>query len=126
VRISVDDFGTSYSSLSYLGFPFDDEDRPVVRARSGLRPSQAIVRSIVSLGRPGVCHHRRRVETEAELSCLRAESALKDRALPVQPRARPNAEIVSCLQARADQFVPPARGAGRKRRAGGLGLSRKD
>ncbi len=36
VRISMDDFGTGYSSLSYLrSFPVrQDQDRPLVRARS--------------------------------------------------------------------------------------------
>jgi EAL domain-containing protein (putative c-di-GMP-specific phosphodiesterase class I) len=77
VRISMDDFGTGYSSLSYLrSFPFDKikVDRSFVRDVDANRDAQAIFRSIVSLGKGlGVTITAEGVETEAELSCLRAE-----------------------------------------------------
>src|SRR5436190_5950450 len=54
VRISMDDFGTGYSSLSYLrSFPFDKIkiDQSFVRDLAANPDAQAIVRSIISLGK---------------------------------------------------------------------------
>ena len=77
VRISIDDFGTGYSSLSYLrSFPFDKIkiDRSFVQDLDSNHDGQAIMRSIISLGMGlGVTITAEGVETEAELSCLRAE-----------------------------------------------------
>jgi EAL domain-containing protein (putative c-di-GMP-specific phosphodiesterase class I) len=77
MRICMDDFGTGYSSLSYLrSFPFDKIkiDQSFVRDLGANREAQAIIRSIVSLGKGlGVTITAEGVETEAELSCLRAE-----------------------------------------------------
>jgi diguanylate cyclase (GGDEF)-like protein/PAS domain S-box-containing protein len=102
VRISMDDFGTGYSSLSYLrSFPFDKIkiDQSFVRDLAGNRDAQAIVRSIVSLGIGlGVTITAEGVETEAELSCLRAEGCHEGQGF-LFSRARPNAEIVGLLQA---------------------------
>ena len=65
------------SSLSYLrSFPFDKIkiDQIFVRDLAANRDAQAIIRSIVSLGKGlGVTITAEGVETEAELSCLRAE-----------------------------------------------------
>jgi diguanylate cyclase (GGDEF)-like protein/PAS domain S-box-containing protein len=112
VRISMDDFGTGYSSLSYLrSFPFDKIkiDQSFVRGLGSNRDAQAIVRSIISLGMGlGVTITAEGVETEAELSCLRAEGCHEGQGF-LFSRARPNAEIVGLLQAqRGAEFVAPA------------------
>ncbi len=109
VRISMDDFGTGYSSLSYLrSFPFDKIkiDQSFVRDLGANRDAQAIVRSIISLGIGlGVTITAEGVETEAELSCLRAEGCHEGQGF-LFSRARPNAEIVGLLKAqRGADFV---------------------
>src|SRR5258708_4671787 len=102
VRIRWDDFGTGYSSLSYLrNFPFDKIkiDQSFVRDLGADRDAQAIVRSIISLGTGlGVTITAEGVETEAELSCLRAEGCHEGQGF-LFSRARPNAEVVSLLKA---------------------------
>jgi diguanylate cyclase (GGDEF)-like protein/PAS domain S-box-containing protein len=102
VRISMDDFGTGYSSLSYLrSFPFDKIkiDQSFVRDLGSNRDAQAIVRSIISLGIGlGVTITAEGVETEAELSCLRAEGCHEGQGF-LFSRARPNVEIVRLLRA---------------------------
>jgi diguanylate cyclase (GGDEF)-like protein/PAS domain S-box-containing protein len=102
VRISMDDFGTGYSSLSYLrSFPFDKIkiDQSFVRDLDANHDAQAIIRSIVSLGKGlGVTITAEGVETEAELSCLRAEGCHEGQGF-LFSRARPNAEIVELLRA---------------------------
>jgi diguanylate cyclase (GGDEF)-like protein/PAS domain S-box-containing protein len=102
VRISMDDFGTGYSSLSYLrSFPFDKIkiDQSFVRDLGSNRDAQAIVRSIISLGKGlGVTITAEGVETEAELSCLRAEGCHEGQGF-LFSRARPNVEIIRLLQA---------------------------
>ncbi len=105
VRISMDDFGTGYSSLSYLrSFPFDKIkiDRAFVKDLDANRDAQAIIRSIVSLGRGlGVAITAEGVESEAELHCLRAEGCREGQGY-LFSRPRPNAEIVKLLQAQCD------------------------
>ena len=102
VRISMDDFGTGYSSLSYLrSFPFDKIkiDQSFVRDLGANPDAQAIVRSIISLGKGlGVTITAEGVETEAELSCLRHEGCHEGQGF-LFSRARPNVEIVGLLQA---------------------------
>ena len=104
VRISMDDFGTGYSSLSYLrSFPFDKIkiDQSFVRDLGSNRDAQAIVRSIISLGIGlGVTITAEGVETEAELSCLRAEGCHEGQGF-LFSHARPNAEIVKLLRAQS-------------------------
>jgi diguanylate cyclase (GGDEF)-like protein/PAS domain S-box-containing protein len=111
VRISMDDFGTGYSSLSYLrSFPFDKIkiDQSFVRDLGSNREGQAIVRSIVSLGKGlGVTITAEGVETEAELSWLRAEGCHEGQGF-LFSRARPNDEIVGLLQAQVgSELVAP-------------------
>ena len=105
VRVSMDDFGTGYSSLSYLrSFPFDKikVDQSFVRGLDSNRDAQAIIRSIASLGKGlGVTITAEGVETEAELSCLRAEGCDEGQGF-LFSRARPNAEIVELLKAQCD------------------------
>jgi diguanylate cyclase (GGDEF)-like protein/PAS domain S-box-containing protein len=102
VRISMDDFGTGYSSLSYLrSFPFDKIkiDRSFVRDLGTNPEAQAIVRAIISLGAGlGVTITAEGVETEAELSCLRAEGCHEGQGF-LFSRARPNDEIIELLKA---------------------------
>jgi EAL domain-containing protein (putative c-di-GMP-specific phosphodiesterase class I) len=111
VRISMDDFGTGYSSLSYLrSFPFDKIkiDQSFVRDIGSNREAQAIIRSIVSLGKGlGVTITAEGVETEIELSCLRAEGCHEGQGF-LFSRARPNEEIVELLRAQrgADETGP--------------------
>jgi diguanylate cyclase (GGDEF)-like protein/PAS domain S-box-containing protein len=108
VRISMDDFGTGYSSLSYLrSFPFDKIkiDQSFVRDLGSNRDAQAIVRSIISLGIGlGVTITAEGVETEAELSCLRAEGCHEGQGF-LFSQARPNAEIVKLLKAQSGADV---------------------
>jgi diguanylate cyclase (GGDEF)-like protein/PAS domain S-box-containing protein len=111
VRISMDDFGTGYSSLSYLrSFPFDKIkiDQSFVRGLGSNLDAQAIVRAIISLGAGlGVTITAEGVETEDELSCLRAEGCHEGQGF-LFSRARPNAEIVGLLQAQSSaDFVAP-------------------
>ncbi|WP_315735009.1 MULTISPECIES: putative bifunctional diguanylate cyclase/phosphodiesterase [unclassified Bradyrhizobium] len=105
VRISMDDFGTGYSSLSYLrSFPFDKikVDQSFIRDLAANREAQAIVRSIVSLGKGlGVIITAEGVETEAELRCLRAEGCHEGQGY-LFSRPRPNVDIVRLLQAQRD------------------------
>jgi len=102
VRISMDDFGTGYSSLSYLrSFPFDNIkiDQSFVRDLGSNRDAQAIVRTIISLGKGlGVTITAEGVETEAELSCLRGEGCHEGQGF-LFSRARANAEIIDLLSA---------------------------
>jgi len=110
VRISMDDFGTGYSSLSYLrSFPFDKIkiDQSFVRDLGSNRDAQAIVRSIISLGKGlGVTITAEGVETEAELSCLRNEGCHEGQGF-LFSRARPNAEIVNLLKAQRGEAPEP-------------------
>ena len=111
VRISMDDFGTGYSSLSYLrSFPFDKIkiDRSFVTDLDGNVEAQAIVRSIVSLGKGlGVIITAEGVETEGELRCLRNEGCDQAQGF-LFSKARPNAEVVALLMAQRGE-APPAR-----------------
>jgi len=113
VRISMDDFGTGYSSLSYLrSFPFDKIkiDQSFVRDLGSNHDAQAIVRSIISLAFGlGVTVTAEGVETEAELSCLRAEGCHEGQGF-LFSRARPNIEITALLRAQRNaQDMPPRR-----------------
>jgi predicted signal transduction protein with EAL and GGDEF domain len=76
VRVAMDDFGTGYSSLSYLRrFPFDKIkiDRSFV-AHLGAPDADAIVRTIISLGRTlGMRANAEGVETAEQAARLRAE-----------------------------------------------------
>jgi EAL domain-containing protein (putative c-di-GMP-specific phosphodiesterase class I) len=105
VRISMDDFGTGHSSLSYpRSYPFDKIkiDRSFVKDLAANRKAQAIVRSIISLGTGlGVTITAEGVETKAELRCLRAEGCREAQGFLFSP-PRPNAEIVRLLQAQCE------------------------
>ncbi len=75
VRITLDDFGTAYASLSYLRrFPFDriKIDQSFVRGMCDDDSTLAIVQAIISLGkRLNLAVVAEGVETERELDMLR-------------------------------------------------------
>lgn len=80
IRISMDDFGSGYSSLSYLrSFPFDKVkiDQSFVRGQQNAEHNQTIRRAIISLGRNlGISTLAEGVETETQLNSLLAEGCL--------------------------------------------------
>ncbi len=75
IRITLDDFGTAYASLSYLRrFPFDriKIDQSFIRGLCNDDSTQAIVEAILSLGdRLNLSVVAEGVETESELDALR-------------------------------------------------------
>ncbi|MGY2052021.1 putative bifunctional diguanylate cyclase/phosphodiesterase [Methylobacterium sp. JK268] len=77
VRVSMDDFGTGYASLSYLrAFPFDKIkiDRSFVRDMAQKPDGDAIIRAIAGLGRSlGMTTVAEGVETEEQLRRIRQE-----------------------------------------------------
>ena len=82
--------------------------------------AQAIVRAIVSLGAGlGVTITAEGVETEDELSCLRAEGCHEGQGF-LFSRARPNAEIVGLLKAQSSARILSHRNPGGEGRAGGV------
>ncbi len=77
VRVAMDDFGTGFSSLSYLqSFPFDKIkiDQSFVRSLDATGNARLIVRSVIGLGRSlGMTTTAEGIETEAQLEQLRLE-----------------------------------------------------
>ena len=77
VRVAMDDFGTGFSSLSYLqSFPFDKIkiDQSFVRNLDATGNARLIVRSVIGLGRSlGITTTAEGIETEAQLEQLRLE-----------------------------------------------------
>ena len=80
-------------------------DQSFVRDLAANRDAQAIVRSIISLGVGlGVTITAEGVETEAELSCLRAEGCHEAQGF-LFSQARPNAEVVGMLKAQSGDHI---------------------
>jgi EAL domain-containing protein (putative c-di-GMP-specific phosphodiesterase class I) len=110
VDLSIDDFGAGYASLSRLNdFPFVEVkiDRSFVADLSAANVNAiALVRSMAQLGVSlGMSTTAEGVETESELSCLRAEGCHEGQGF-LFSRARPNAEIVGLLKAqRGADFI---------------------
>ncbi len=77
IRISMDDFGTRYSSLSYLrSFPFDKIkiDQSFVHELASRGDSIAIIRAVAALGKSlGIVTIAEGVETNEQLALLRSE-----------------------------------------------------
>ena len=77
ISISMDDFGTGYASLAYLNsFPFDKIkiDRSFINDLNRKEKANAIVRSVISLGRSlSMTINAEGVETLEQLSFLTAE-----------------------------------------------------
>ncbi len=81
VRFSIDDFGTGFSSLSYLqSFPFDKIkiDKSFVSSVANAKRSATLRRSIIQLGyNLGMTSVAEGVETEEQLDRLRSEGCVE-------------------------------------------------
>lgn len=113
VRISLDDFGTAYASLSYLRrFPFDriKIDQSFIRGMCGDDGTLAIVQAIILLGkRLNLSVVAEGVETEGELDMLRKlDCRLVQGFLIGRPMADEEARIVVSQPARPMTRKPPA------------------
>ena len=95
VRLSLDDFGSGYSSLGYLSrtrFSSIKIDRSFVQGASkGVREAIAIIRAVVALAKSlGMATTAEGVETEAEhqmvqeLGCSKVQGYYFGRPLPVE------------------------------------------
>ena len=77
IQISMDDFGTGFSSLSYLrSFPFDKIkiDQSFVGGLGKREDSLAIIRAVIGLGKNlGMTTTAEGVETSDQLGVLRTE-----------------------------------------------------
>ncbi len=105
IPVALDDFGTGYSSLGYLQrFPFSKIkiDRSFIAGLPSNDESQAIVRSVIGLGRSlGMRVTAEGVETEAQLDwvklgCDEAQGYLLSRPIP----ASEVAPVIERLNAR--------------------------
>lgn len=81
IRFSMDDFGTGFSSLSYLQkFPFDKIkiDQSFIRSLPVSRDSRAIIRAVCALGKSlGLTTIAEGVETEDQLVLLEKKGCLQ-------------------------------------------------
>jgi EAL domain-containing protein (putative c-di-GMP-specific phosphodiesterase class I) len=117
VRISLDDFGTGFSSLSYLlRFPFDKIkiDRTFVKDVGSRTEADAIIRAVVSLARSlHVEITAEGVETEMQLAWLQAEGCTEAQGfLFSAPRpASELAELLVMLERRNRPAMFPRRSA---------------
>ena len=77
LRVAIDDFGTGYSSLAYLRqFPVDTLkiDRSFISAISASRESQALIHTLVQLGKTlGLQTLAEGIEEDAQLQTLQRE-----------------------------------------------------
>jgi len=100
VRISLDDFGTGFSSLSYLrSFPFDKIkiDRSFVSNVIADPGQQTIVQAVIGLGRGlGMQVIAEGIETRAERDWLVSEGCLQGQGY-LYSAARPQAEVLNML-----------------------------
>ena len=101
VRVSMDDFGTGFSSLSYLHhFPFDKIkiDQSFIRNLADAENCIAIVRAVIVLGRSlGIAVIAEGVETEAQLELLRQEGCGEAQGYLFSP-PRPAAAVPGIIQ----------------------------
>ena len=115
VRISLDDFGTGFSSLSYLlRFPFDKIkiDRTFVKDVGARTEADAIIRAVVSLARSlNVEITAEGVETEMQLAWLQAEGCTEAQGFLFSPPrpASELAELLVMLERRNRQTIFPRR-----------------
>ncbi|MGV8853492.1 MAG: putative bifunctional diguanylate cyclase/phosphodiesterase [Devosia sp.] len=115
VRISMDDFGSGYSSLSYLrSFPFDKIkiDRSFMRDLTDRKDSQAIMEAVIGLGRSlGMSTTAEGVETEEQLALVRAQGATEIQGFLFSPPLPP-AALFNLLLADAGVLQSKVRKAG--------------
>ncbi len=101
VRISMDDFGAGYSSLSYLrAFPFDKIkiDQSFVRDLGVTHGAEAIVRAVVMLADSlGMAVTAEGVETPSQLAKLKAEGCTQLQGY-LFSRPIPVAEVPSMIE----------------------------
>ena len=101
VRISMDDFGTGHSSLSYLSsFPFDKIkiDRSFIKDLPGRNESFAILRAITSLGQAlGMTTTAEGVETQSQLDIAVEEGCSQVQGYFFSP-PRPASEVPALLE----------------------------
>jgi EAL domain-containing protein (putative c-di-GMP-specific phosphodiesterase class I) len=104
VRIAMDDFGTGFSSLSYLrSFPFDKIkiDRSFVHDLSSDEDSMAIIRAVAGLGASlDMATTGEGVETKEELDYLRKEGCTEAQGYFFS-RPRPAGEVYQMLGTQA-------------------------
>jgi diguanylate cyclase (GGDEF)-like protein len=100
VRISIDDFGVGYSSLSHLrSFPFDKIkiDRSFVRDLASKPDSKAIIRAVIGLGGSlRMVTTAEGIETQEELDYLSREGCTEAQGYFFS-KPRPAAEIFQLL-----------------------------
>ena len=111
-RIAMDDFGTGFSSLSYLQrFPFDKLkiDQSFVRDISSNADSVTIVRAVIGLGRSlGMAVIAEGVETGEQLAILEAEGCFDVQGYLFSPPA-PCDEVEALLARFGDGPSRPSR-----------------
>jgi diguanylate cyclase (GGDEF)-like protein len=105
VRVSLDDFGTGFSSLGYLrSFPFDKIkiDRSFVREVTASANGAAIVHAIASLGASlGMETTAEGVETKEEYELIRREGCTEAQGFYFSP-PRPTHELADLLYPRIE------------------------
>ena len=106
VRISLDDFGTGHSSLSYLrSFPFDKIkiDRSFISGMETQSDCVAIVRAVAGLGRSlGIETTAEGVETVEQLEWLRSEGCTEVQGY-LFGRPKPAKDIATLLVQQLDE-----------------------
>lgn len=109
-RISMDDFGIGYSSLSYLrSFPFDKIkiDRSFIRDLNRTPEGTAIVRAIATLGSSlQLATTAEGVETKEQFSIVRAEGCTEVQGY-LFSEPRPARDIPDLLEAIPDEIAFP-------------------
>jgi len=111
VSLSLDDFGTGWSSLSYLRrFPIDriKIDRSFLRDLASQPVAEAVVRTIINLGRDlGLECVAEGVETPDQLNYFRNQRCKEVQGFLYSP-ARPEAECSALLSAGKLSFAKPS------------------
>ena len=108
VRIAMDDFGSGYSSLTYLqAFPFDKIkiDRSFVTDLATREDSMAIVRAVTGLGKSlGIVTTAEGVETDTQFDLLRREGCTQAQGYLFSP-PRPAADVAKMLRRAPERSV---------------------